>query len=204
MSSIISIQTKRGKVVLTIDEEATQKEIIIELKKKLPELKGLYQDDLTPILVTGKVFKNQEMEEIKEVIQEVLKVEVEFDSPNMLGLHGIKKAFSKDIATSETQFHKGSLRSGQKLEFEGSLVILGDVNAGAEILAGENIVVLGILRGMAHAGAKGNKEAIIAAASIESLQIRIANIVKEIDKSEFEEQIKICAYVDENDEIILE
>ena len=204
MKNVISIQIKRGKVILNIDEEATQKEVLEALEIKMPELKKLYQDDETPILVTGKVFKNREMEQVKATIREVLEVEVEFDNPKMLGLHGIKKAFSKDIATSETQFHKGSLRSGQKIEFEGSLVILGDVNAGAEILAGENIVVLGILRGMAHAGAKGNKEAIIAAASIESLQIRIANIVKEIDKSEFEEQIKVCAYVDNNGEIVLE
>jgi len=204
MKNVISIQIKRGKVILNIDEEATQKEVLEALEIKMPELKKLYQDDETPILVTGKVFKNREMEQVKATIREVLEVEIEFDNPKMLGLHGIKKAFSKDIATSETQFHKGSLRSGQKIEFEGSLVILGDVNAGAEILAGENIVVLGILRGMAHAGAKGNKEAIIAAASIESLQIRIANIVKEIDKSEFEEQIKVCAYVDNNGEIVLE
>lgn len=121
----------------------------------------------------------------------------------VLGLHGIKHAFRKEIATSQTKFYRGSLRSGQKIEFEGSLVILGDVNGGAEVLAGENIVVLGILRGMAHAGAKGNKEAMIAAASIESPQIRIANIVKEIEKSEVEEEMKTCAYV-ENEEVVLE
>lgn len=124
---------------------------------------------------------------------------------NELGLHGIKKSFNKEIATSETKFYKGSIRSGKKMEFEGSLVILGDVNAGAEVLAEDNVVILGILRGMAHAGAKGNKEAIIAAASIESAQIRIADIVKEIereDNTEESKEIKTYAYVEEN-EIIL-
>ena len=124
---------------------------------------------------------------------------------NELGLHGIKKSFNKEIATSETKFYKGSIRSGQKMEFEGSLVILADVNAGAEVLAEDNVVILGILRGMAHAGAKGNKEAIIAAASIESAQIRIADIVKEIereDNTEESKEIKTYAYVEEN-EIIL-
>ncbi len=120
---------------------------------------------------------------------------------NELGLHGIKQSFKKEIATSKTKFYKGSLRSGQKLEFEGSLVIIGDVNAGAEVLAEDNIVILGILRGVAHAGAKGNKEAIIAAASIESLQIRIADIVKEIEKED-EKVIKTYAYVDENELIL--
>lgn len=120
-----------------------------------------------------------------------------------LGLHGIKKSFKKEIATSKTKFYKGSIRSGQKMEFEGSLVILGDVNSGAEVLAEDNVVVLGILRGMAHAGAKGNKEAIIAAASIESAQVRIADIVKEIEKSdENGDDIKTYAYV-EDENIIL-
>ena len=70
-----------------------------------------------------------------------------------LGLHGIKETFNKKIETSDTKFYKGSLRSGKKLEFEGSLVVIGDVNAGAEVIAGENIVILGSLRGLAHSGA---------------------------------------------------
>lgn len=204
MKNCVSIQTKKDKVIIKIREDAEQNEILADLKKKISELKKLYQNEITPILITGKVLKNEEMGQIKEIIQNVLSVEVEFDSSKILGLHGIKKTFSKDIATSETKFHRGSLRSGQKIEFEGSLVVLGDVNAGAEVLAGENVIVLGILRGMAHAGAKGNKEAIIAAASIESPQIRIANIVKEIEKEEFAENIKTCAYVNEEGEVVLE
>ncbi len=203
MKNCITIQTKKDSVTIKISEEATQEEILKDLKNKLPELKKLYKDDTTPILITGKIIKNDEMDEIKEIIQGTLQVEIEFDSPRILGLHGIKKTFNKDIATSETQFHRGSLRSGQKIEYEGSLVILGDVNAGAEVLAGENIVVLGILRGMAHAGAKGNKEAIIAAASIESPQIRIANIVKEIERAEVKEDLKTYAYVDD-ETVVLE
>lgn len=203
MKNCITIQTKKDSVTIKISEEATQEEILKDLKNKLPELKKLYKDDTTPILITGKIIKNDEMDEIKEVIQGTLQVEIEFDSPRILGLHGIKKTFNKDIATSETQFHRGSLRSGQKIEYEGSLVILGDVNAGAEVLAGENIVVLGILRGMAHAGAKGNKEAIIAAASIESPQIRIANIVKEIERAEVREDLKTYAYI-KDDTVMLD
>lgn len=204
MKENIVIQTKKDKVTMKIDMQAEQKQILQELKKKVTELKKLYKEDTTPIFITGKVFKNKEMEQIQETIQKVLPVEVKFDSPKILGLHGIKRTFSKEIATSETKFHRGSLRSGQKIEYEGSLVILGDVNNGAEVLAGENIVILGILRGVAHAGAKGNKEAIIAAASIESVQVRIANVVKEIEKDEIEEEIKTCAYIGDEGEIVLE
>ena len=113
------------------------------------------------------------------------------------------KHFEKEIDNSETKFYRGNMRSGQKMEFEGSLVILGDVNGGAEVIAGENIVVLGVLRGLAHAGAKGNKKAIIATNRIECPQLRIANIVKEIEKEEIDQEYKYAS-VNEKNEIVLE
>ncbi len=73
---------------------------------------------------------------------------------------------------------------GQREEFVGSLVVLGDLNYGAEVIAGENIVVTGTIRGLAHAGANGNKKAIIAGHSIDCTQVRIANIVKEVKNTE--------------------
>lgn len=180
----VSINLKKDKIVIKLNEDTKQEELVECLKKKLSELKKLYKDEKTPINVTGKVLKNKEIQEIQNIIKEKIDVEIEFDSPKTLGLHGIKKTFEKEIAVSETKFHRGSLRSGQKLESEGSIVIIGDVNSGAEVMASDNIIVLGTLRGLAHAGAKGNKQAIIAAGLIDTVQIRIANIVKEIDRDE--------------------
>lgn len=205
MNSSININIKKNQVVIKIDENAEQKEIISDLKKKIIELKNFYKDDKTPILITGKILKNKDMDEIQAVIKKFINVQVEFDSPKVLGLHGIKKTFYKEVATSETKFHKGSLRSGQRIEFEGSLVIIGDVNAGAEVIAGENIVVLGILRGLAHAGAKGNKDAVIEAEEIEAVQIRIADKIKEIEREEGQiHKVKTSAYINDKDELILE
>lgn len=205
MRNCITINTKKNNIVIKIDENATQDEIVKSLDKKIVDLKRLYKDDSTPITVTGKVLKNKEIDEIQEIIKENIDVKISFDSPRMLGLHGIKKTYNKEIATSDTKFHRGSLRSGQRIEFEGSLVILGDVNDGAEVIAGENIVVLGILRGLAHAGAKGNNDAIIAASSIEASQIRISNIIKEREKEEVNtEEIKTYAYLDEKCKMIIE
>lgn len=183
-STIISINLRKDEIVIKLSENATQEQIVEGLKKKLTELKKLYKDEKTPIRVTGKILKNKEIDEIQELIKSKIDVEIEFDSPKGLGLSNIKKTFEKEIATSETKFHRGSLRSGQRLETEGSLVILGDVNSGAEVIASDNIVVLGALRGLAHAGAKGNKQAIIAAGLFDAVQVRIANVVKEINRDE--------------------
>ena len=204
MTNCVSIVLGKEEITLKINEQAKEEEIEGCLKEKIPELKKLYQDEKTPIFVTGKILKTKEMEMIENIIKEEIDVKVEFDSPKVLGLHGIKKAFLEEIESSDTKFHRGSLRSGKKIEFEGSLVIIGDVNAGAEVVAGENIAILGTLRGLAHAGAKGNKKAIITAMAIDAPQIRIANVVKEIEKNQDQEQTKkTYAYVKEN-EIILE
>ncbi len=182
--SIVSINLKKDEIVIKLSEEATQEEILTDLKKKITELKKLYKDEKTPIRVSGKVLKNKEIDQIQELIKEKIDVDIDFDSPKGLGLSNIRKTFEKEIAVSETKFHRGSLRSGQKIETEGSIVIIGDVNSGAEVIASDNIVVLGALRGLAHAGAKGNKQAIIAAGLFDTVQVRIANIVREIDRDE--------------------
>ena len=203
MSNCVSINLKRNEIIIKIAEDAEQKKIITELTKKLPDLKKLYKDEKTPIQIVGKVLKNKEIDEIQELIKDKIDVDIEFDMPKGFGLSSIKKTFEQEIAISETKFHRGSLRSGQKIEVEGSIVILGDVNSGAEIMATDNIVVLGTLRGLAHAGAKGNKDAIIAAGRLDSVQIRISNIVKEIDRDE--EIVHKQAYIFvQDDKIVIE
>ena len=203
MKNCLSINLKRNELVIKIKEDANYENIIDSFKKKIPELKKLYQDDTTPIRITGKLLKNKEIDEIQDIIKEEIDVEIEFDTPKSLGLASIKKTFDQKIATSETKFHKGSLRSGQRMETEGSLVIIGDVNSGAEVVASDNIVVLGSLRGLAHAGAKGNKQAVIAAGTFDAVQIRIANIVKEINRDE-EPLHKNCYIFVDGDKILID
>lgn len=130
----VSINLKTNEVLIKIDDNATQENIIKDLNKKLRELKKMYKDETTPIRVTGKILSNKEIEEIKEIIKSKIDVKIKFDSPTTLGLHSITRSYKKDVGTSETTFHKGSLRSGQKIEVEGSLVVIGDVNSGAEVI----------------------------------------------------------------------
>lgn len=203
MENCVSINSKQEKIIIKIAGPATHEEVINCLKEKIPQLSKMYQEEKIPILVIGKVLKQKEMEEIKELINKDINVEIEFDSPKEMGLSEIRKVYEKSTENSETKFYRGSLRCGQKLEFEGSIIVIGDVNGGAEVIAGENIAVLGTLRGLVHAGAKGNKKAIIAANSIETPQMRIANLVKEFSKDEMQLKKYAYAYVKEN-EIVIE
>ena len=80
----------------------------------------------------------------------------------------------KNITFSKTNFHQGTVRSGEYIESAGDLLILGDVNPGAKVSAEGNIIVWGRLLGIAHAGSKGNSSATISALQLRPLQIRIA------------------------------
>lgn len=203
MTNCLSINLKKDVLIIKLQETADQIDIIENLKKKIPDLKKLYKNEQIPIRIVGKVLKNKEMKQIENMIKEKIDVEIEFEAPKSLGLHSIEKTFDKEIATSETQFHRISLRSGQRIEAEGSIVILGDVNSGAEIIASDNIIILGNLRGLAHAGARGNKKAIISAGLLDAAQIRIANIVKEIEREEEPLHKQAYVYID-NDNIVID
>jgi len=79
--------------------------------------------------------------------------------------------------SEDTLLYRGTLRSGQKVQYQGNVVILGDVHAGAEVVAGGDVVVMGTLRGMAHAGAPANELAVVVAYRLLPAQLRIADVL---------------------------
>jgi septum site-determining protein MinC len=80
-------------------------------------------------------------------------------------------------APPSTLYHRGSLRGGQALQQLGTIVIVGDVNPGAELVATGDIVVFGALRGTAHAGAQGDGTARVMALELAPTQLRIATLI---------------------------
>ena len=76
-----------------------------------------------------------------------------------------------------TLYHRGTLRGGQALHNLGNLVVVGDVNPGAELVASGDIVVFGALRGVAHAGAQGDRASRVIALELAPTQLRIATLI---------------------------
>ena len=76
-----------------------------------------------------------------------------------------------------TLYHRGTLRGGQALHNLGNLAVIGDVNPGAELVASGDIVVFGALRGVAHAGAQGDRAARVIALELAPTQLRIATLI---------------------------
>jgi len=88
------------------------------------------------------------------------------------------RQFSVENLGDETAlFLSRTLRSGTRIEFPGHVVVLGDVNPGAEIIAEGNVIIWGRLRGMVHAGSTGDRKAVICALDLSPTQLRIADEV---------------------------
>jgi septum site-determining protein MinC len=87
------------------------------------------------------------------------------------------RQFSEAVSDDTALFVNKTLRSGTRVEFPGNIIIVGDVNPGAEIIANGNVIVWGRVRGMIHAGAKGDRSAFICALDLSANQLRIADEV---------------------------
>lgn len=83
----------------------------------------------------------------------------------------------RDNIEENGRLYRGTLRSGQTLEAVGSVVILGDVNPGAQVVAGGNVIVLGSLKGTAHAGYPEDQAAFIMALLMEPIQLQIGTYI---------------------------
>ena len=186
MRSCIRISSTKDEIRITVNAAAEFDEVLEEFRSKLPRIKKYYEKNRLPIHIVGKALKENEQTAVRTVLKPEIDTKITFgEASEVLGLHAIKRTFESSVETSETKFIRGNLRSGQREEFSGSIAILGDLNYGAEVIAGENIIVTGKIRGLAHAGANGNKKAIISANSIEPTQVRISNILKEIPENDY-------------------
>lgn len=91
----------------------------------------------------------------------------------------------KDVYTEgQTLLIRKNIRSGQKIEHKGTIVVIGDVNPGAELIASGHIIIIGTLKGTAHAGAEGDFDAIIYASNLKPNIIKIANLIAKAPENE--------------------
>lgn len=85
-------------------------------------------------------------------------------------------ATQRAAAAAESLFVTRTVRSGQSVRHHGPITVVGDVNPGAEVIAGGDVVVWGRLRGVVHAGAMGDENAIVCALDLSPMQLRIAGL----------------------------
>ena len=118
---------------------------------------------------------SSQLDEFNSELNDVNKIEGEELQEIDYNLDDLRKAL-RETEKLPTLYIQRTLRSGQSITSEGNIVIIGDVNPGSEVIAHGDITVWGILGGIAHAGADGNKFAKIRALKMNAIQLRIADV----------------------------
>ena len=181
------------------------KDAILDVKYKGKNLTKSQEQEIFDLLCrkSGDKIKSIKKEEMKNSIE---KIDSKVDSTAKEYLKTkMKHFYFKGLEEGMSKFYRGTVRSGHKIDFDGNVVVIGDLNPGGEIKATGNVIVIGTLRGTVHAGADGNKDAIIIALSLRPTQLRIADVITRPpdDDGENIELLPEIAYV-KNEQMYIE
>lgn len=191
-NSVIIKGGKKG-ITVVLDKDCA----FLELKKKLEEKfeasAKFFNDANLALTFEGRNLSSREENELIEVINKVSDLNIlcvinnnqtrimEDKIDEIVELQITSRLNSID---KPCHFYKGTLRSGQVFETEGSAVILGDVNPGGKVIAGDNVVILGSLKGYITAGCNDNSNAFVYALEMKPMQIQIGDIIARSQDSE--------------------
>jgi septum site-determining protein MinC len=188
-SSLVQIKGIKDGLLVTLGDAAWS--VLQEaLFNRVEQQVSFFQGARLVLDVGNQVLKTAELSALRDTLSErgIVLWAILSNSPTtettaqMLGLATrIHKPRPAEIQAAKGIDHESALwvdrtlRSGVRIEYPGNVVVVGDVNPGAEVIAGGSVIVWGRLRGVVHAGAQGNREATVRALDLSPTQLRIAN-----------------------------
>ncbi len=150
---------KGAKLVLDVGDRSLKSPQLSSLRGELSDYEIKLKAILSSSLVTERASQD-------------LGFEIKIDQSS----HQVETtSIDSSLDGEEAVYLERTLRSGHKVSHPGHIVVLGDVNPGAELIAGGNIIVWGRLLGVVHAGAGGDQEAVVCALDLSPTQLRIAD-----------------------------
>ncbi len=200
----VTIKGTKDGLTLHLDDRCSFQELLTEIEEKLSVNQQIIQDS-PPIEVHVKIgnryISDGEEEILRVLIKKKKKLTVgTIESDVITKVDALKWKKQSGITTVSKV-----VRSGQVVEVSGDLLLIGDVNPGGAVVAGGNIFVLGSLRGHAHAGNAGRKEAVVVASVLKPTQLKICDIMNRApDRSQNEKNEMECAYINESQQIMID
>lgn len=171
--------TRNGiNAIIDMEQFDTFDEMLNLLISKLTAGKSFYKGSTIKITANFNRVNEEDIEKLKTVLFEDILIK-----DCIIQEEDIEKNEEKEIKQfngvyeGKTKFLKKTIRGGQLIKYSGNIVIIGDVNSGAEVYAGGNIIVMGRIKGHVHAGIGGNEKAIISALSLQPEVLQIGDIV---------------------------
>lgn len=175
MSNHVIIKGKNDRLVIALNPNINFLDICDILKTKILEAKNFIGNSRMAIEFSGRALTNEEENKLIGIITENSNIVISYifskrtDSEEEMDLENINPL----IEEGKTHFFRGTLRSGSKIESDGNVVVLGDVNPSSIIKARGNVIVLGHLNGTVYAGLGGDDRAFIGAIYFNPIQLTI-------------------------------
>ncbi len=200
MQGSITFKGREDGLEIHLDEKITYPVLREELMEKLKKNQGFFKDADTRVVIRGKKLSGAQQNELKRVfamdygIRSVMygdeadlamkEAELKIEKPKAAKRPAVRDEYTDEVELvsnayfdAQSIFINNTIRSGQRIECEGDVVVIGDVNPGGEVIAGGSIAVFGRLRGLAHAGCSGRKDVCIAALNMCPKQLRLSGRV---------------------------
>lgn len=181
MSQLVILKSNPHGINLILDPGIPFRELKEEILKKFQESDKFFRNARIALSFEGRDLSKEEECELVNLIAKNTSIEIvciiDKDEAHDQFYASKIQEFDDSQSGRTGEFYKGTLRSGQVIECENSLIVLGDVNPGAKIIAKGNIVVLGSLKGNAYAGAAGDETAFVAALDMDPVQIKIGDVI---------------------------
>lgn len=180
MRNAVVIKGNKAGMTVILDADLSFEELIQALEMKFKETSRFWGSAQMTLTLEGRTLTPKEELQIVNTITENSNIEVMclIDS-DANRIERCEKALNEklmELSSATGQFYKGMLRSGDVLESESSIVIIGDVEKGARVAAKGNVIILGSLKGTVHAGVAGNINAVIVAFEMAPDQVKISDM----------------------------
>lgn len=197
----IAIKGTRNGLLLTLEPETPFSDLLTALSERLAEAPGFFRGASLALDTTRRSLQRGERTQL-EALLSYYQMSVAAQEPPTITLPapGVQENGQKALddleelsaaqvdqqtqngqsvlrETDDTLFLRRTVRSGQAIHHASNVVVLGDVNPGAEIVAGGDIVVWGVLRGMVHAGYPDNEQSVVCSLFLAPVQLRIAHLL---------------------------
>ena len=222
----IAIKGTRNGLLLTLEPETPFSELLMALSERLAEAPSFFRGASLAVDTSRRMLRGSERTQLESLLSyyhmsvalapagyasamrqtregEIL---TPFDTPitsGQLPTITSQQGQRDGRESDDTLFLRRTIRSGQAIQHASNVVVLGDVNHGAEIVAGGDIIVWGVLRGMVHAGYPNNENAYVCALLLAPVQLRIAHLLsRPPDGAEVQPRPEVAAI--RNERIIVE
>jgi septum site-determining protein MinC len=183
---------------INMNKFACFEDMLLMLIKKLSKGKHFYKGTTLIVSMDLKSINKKEVETLKETLlteielKDIVLEDIEKEADKVIQKE--PKVFS-GVNEGRTKFIRKTVRGGQCIKYQGNIVIIGDINSGAEVYASGNVIVLGRIKGKVSAGTNGNSKAVIAAFLLQPEILTISNVIAmspdDVEKPSYPELAKI-------------